>query len=155
MINIVLVEPRIPHNTGAIGRLCVNLGATLHLVRPLGFSIEDRDLKRAGLDYWPQLDLKVWDDLESFLAHHPIGEHTHLATTKTDRPYWEARFAPGDYLLFGSETAGLDATLLDRHTDRCITIPMSAQGRSLNLAISVGIVAYEAVRQNSELKEMR
>jgi tRNA (cytidine/uridine-2'-O-)-methyltransferase len=150
MVNIVLVEPQIPHNTGAIGRLCVNMGATLHLVRPLGFSIADRDLKRAGLDYWPQLDLKVWDDLDQFLLEHPITDRVHLATTKTDRPYWEATFAPGDYVLFGSETAGLDEALLQAHADRCITIPMTAQGRSLNLAISAGIVAYEAVRQNAE-----
>jgi tRNA (cytidine/uridine-2'-O-)-methyltransferase len=148
MFNIVLVHPQIPQNTGNIGRLCVNLDATLHLVKPLGFDISDKAVKRAGLDYWSQLDLKVWDSLDEFLQAHPVNAHTHLATTKTDRLYFEARYAPGDYILFGSETKGLDETLLRTHANRCITIPMSPKGRSLNLAVSVGVVAYEALRQN-------
>ncbi len=150
MINIVLVEPQIPPNTGTIGRLCVNLGATLHLVKPLGFDIDDKAVKRAGLDYWSQLDLVVWESFADFLATHPIDDRTHLATTKTDRLYWDADFQRGDYLLFGSETRGLDERVLLEHPDRCLTIPMGSGGRSLNLGVSVGLVAYEALRQNYE-----
>jgi len=150
VLNIVLVEPQIPPNTGTIGRLCVNLGATLHLVKPLGFDIDDKAVKRAGLDYWAQLDLVVWESFADFLEAHPIDSHTHLATTKTDRLYWEAEFEKGDYLLFGSETRGLDERLLLEHPDRCLTIPMGEGGRSLNLGVSVGLVAYEALRQNYE-----
>ncbi len=150
MINIVLVEPQIPPNTGTIGRLCVNLGATLHLVKPLGFDIDDKAVKRAGLDYWSQLDLVVWESFADFLATHPIDDRTHLATTKTDRLYWDADFERGDYLLFGSETCGLDERVLLEHPDRCLTIPMGSGGRSLNLGVSVGLVAYEALRQNYE-----
>ncbi len=148
MLNIVLVEPQIPPNTGTIGRLCVNLGATLHLVKPLGFDIDDKAVKRAGLDYWSQLDLVVWESFADFLAAHPIDDRTHLATTKTDRLYWDADFQRGDYLLFGSETRGLDERVLLEHPDRCLTIPMGSGGRSLNLGVSVGLVAYEALRQN-------
>jgi len=147
MLNIVLVEPQIPPNTGNIGRLCVNIGARLHLVGPLGFSIDDRSLRRAGLDYWAQLNVVTWESLEEFLSAHPVGEHTHLATTKTDRIYWDATYHDENYLLFGSETKGLDAKLLETHPDRCITIPMTDNGRSLNLSVAVGIVAYEALRQ--------
>ncbi len=150
MFNIVLVEPQIPPNTGTIGRLCVNLGATLHLVKPLGFDIDDKAVKRAGLDYWAQLDLVVWESFSDFLEAHPVDAHSHLATTKTDRLYWEAKFEKGDYLLFGSETRGLDERLLLDHPGRCLTIPMGAGGRSLNLGVSVGLVAYEALRQNYE-----
>jgi tRNA (cytidine/uridine-2'-O-)-methyltransferase len=148
MFNIVLVHPQIPPNTGTIGRLCVNLGATLHLIRPLGFDIDDKAVKRAGLDYWHKLDLLVWDSLEDFLRVHPIDAHSHLATTKTDKLYFEARFERGDYIFFGSETKGIDEHLLLEHPDRCITIPMGGEGRSLNLGVSVGIVTYEALRQN-------
>jgi tRNA (cytidine/uridine-2'-O-)-methyltransferase len=150
MFHIVLVEPQIPPNTGTIGRICVNLGATLHLVRPLGFDIDDKAVKRAGLDYWHKLDLVVWDSFEAFLEAHPVGEHTHLATTKTDRIYFDATYRKGDYLLFGSETKGIDERVLLAHPDRCITIPMGSEGRSLNLGVSVGIVTYEALRQNYE-----
>jgi tRNA (cytidine/uridine-2'-O-)-methyltransferase len=148
MFNIVLVEPQIPPNTGTIGRLCVNLGATLHLIKPLGFDIDDKAVSRAGLDYWKELDLHVWESLEEFLVAHPIDHHTHLATTKTDRLYFDATFDRGDYILFGSETKGIREDLLMDHKDRCITIPMGEKGRSLNLGISVGIVTYEALRQN-------
>lgn len=149
MLNIVLVEPQIPPNTGTIGRLCVNLGATLHLVKPLGFDIDDKTVKRAGLDYWHLVDLVVWESFDDFLDAHPIEEHTHLATTKTDRLYWDVDFLRGDYLLFGSETKGLDERVLLAHPDRCMTIPMGAAGgRSLNLGVSVGIIAYEALRKN-------
>ncbi len=148
MFNIVLVEPQIPQNTGTIGRLCVNLGATLHLIKPLGFDIDDKAVKRAGLDYWKQLDLVVWETFADFLAAHPIDAHTHMATTKTDNLYFDANFQKGDYILFGSETKGIDERVLLEHPDRCITIPMGGKGRSLNLGVSVGIVTYEALRQN-------
>jgi len=148
MFNIVLVNPQIPPNTGTIGRLCVNLNATLHLIKPLGFDIDDKAVKRAGLDYWDKLDLIVWDDFETFLISHPIDNHTHLATTKTDRVYFDANFDRGDYILFGSETKGIDERVLLANPSRCITIPMGGDGRSLNLGISVGIVTYEALRQN-------
>lgn len=148
MFNIVLVEPDIPQNTGTIGRLCVNIGATLHLIKPLGFDIDDKAVKRAGLDYWKDLDLMVWDSLDEFLDIHPITSNTHMATTKTDRIYWDAEYKKGDFILFGSETRGIDERLLLRHSDRCITIPMGNGGRSLNLGVSVGVVAYEALRQD-------
>ena len=148
MFNIVLVNPQIPPNTGTIGRLCVNLDATLHLIKPLGFDIDDKAVKRAGLDYWDKLDLFVWEDLDSFLAEHPIDNNTHLATTKTDKIYFNASFNRGDYILFGSETKGIDERVLLDNPDRCITIPMGEAGRSLNLGVSVGVVTYEALRQN-------
>ncbi|ADV45859.1 tRNA (cytidine(34)-2'-O)-methyltransferase [Nitratifractor salsuginis] len=156
MFNIVLVHPKIPPNTGNIARLCVNLGAKLHLIEPLGFDISEKAVRRAGLDYWKDLDLTVWESIEAFLAEHPIDGHCHLATTKTERLYWEAEYHPGDWLIFGSETEGLPAELLQSRPDRCITIPMSPAGRSINLSVAVGIVAYEALRQSaSRLGELR
>jgi len=148
VFNIVLVEPQIPPNTGTIGRLCVNLGATLHLVKPLGFDIDDKAVTRAGLDYWKELDLIVWESFDEFLEAHPIDKRTHLATTKTDKLYFQAQFQKGDYILFGSETKGLREDILLDNAEQCITIPMGAKGRSLNLSISVGVVTYEALRQN-------
>ncbi|MEY3090013.1 MAG: hypothetical protein RL113_329 [Pseudomonadota bacterium] len=150
MFNVVLVEPQIPQNTGTIGRLCVNLGATLHLVKPLGFDIDDKAVKRAGLDYWKHLDLVVWESFDDFLKVHPIGEQSFMATTKTDNLYFNASFQKGDYILFGSETKGIDEKVLLAHPDRCITIPMGGAGRSLNLGVSVGVVIYDALRQNYE-----
>ncbi len=148
MFNIVLVEPQIPPNTGTIGRLCVNLGATLHLVKPLGFDIDDKAVKRAGLDYWKDLNLVVWESFNAFLAEHPISEHSYMATTKTDNLYFDAQFKKDDYILFGSETKGIDEKVLLAHPEQCITIPMGGKGRSLNLGVSVGIVIYDALRQN-------
>jgi len=150
MFNIVLVEPQIPQNTGTIGRLCVNLGATLHLIKPLGFDIDDKAVKRAGLDYWRVLDLVIWESFDDFLKAHPINEHTYMATTKTDNLYFNAPFKKGDYILFGSETKGIDERILLKYPQQCITIPMGPQGRSLNLGVSVGVVLYDAVRQNYE-----
>jgi len=147
MFNIVLVEPQIPPNTGSIGRMCVNLDATLHLIEPLGFDISESAVKRAGLDYWSELDLKVWKSLDEFLANNPI-EKMYFATTKTDNLYWDADFKIGDYLVFGSETKGIAEWLLKENLDKTITIPMGKRGRSLNLATSVGIITYEALRQN-------
>lgn len=148
MFNIVLVEPQIPPNTGTIGRLCVNLGASLHLIKPLGFNIDDKAVKRAGLDYWNKLDLKVWESFEEFLEVHPIDENSHLATTKTDNIYFEATYKKDDFLIFGSETKGIDEKVLKENPSRCVTIPMGGEGRSLNLGVSVGIVTYEALKQN-------
>ncbi len=147
MFNVVLVHPQIPPNTGNIGRLCVNTGATLHLIEPLGFSIDDKALRRAGLDYWLKLDLVVWESLEKFIESVDM-KRCFLATTKSQKPYFEAKFQPGDYLLFGSETSGLPTELLQKYKEQTITIPMTKEGRSLNLAVSAGIVLYEAIRQN-------
>ena len=148
MFNIVLVEPQIPPNTGTIGRLCVNIDATLHLIEPLGFDIDDKAVKRAGLDYWKELDLIVWESFDAFLAKHPIGQNTYMATTKTDNLYFNSPFKKDDYILFGSETKGIDEKVLLAHPKQCITIPMGSKGRSLNLGVSVGVVIYDALRQN-------
>lgn len=148
MFNVVLVEPQIPQNTGTIGRLCVNLGATLHLIKPLGFDIDDKAVKRAGLDYWKRLDLVVWESFEEYLKAYPIGKNSYMATTKTDNLYFNAPFKKGDHILFGPETRGIDEKLLLNNPNQCITIPMGGEGRSLNLGISVGIVVYDALRQN-------
>ncbi len=150
MFNIVLVEPQIPQNTGTIGRLCVNLGATLHLIKPLGFDIDDKAVKRAGLDYWKHLDLIVWESFEAYLQVHPIEARSFMCTTKTDNLYFNAPFKKGDHILFGSETRGIDECVLLEHASQCITIPMGPKGRSLNLGVSVGVVLYDAVRQNYE-----
>ena len=149
MFNIVLVNPQIPHNTGAIGRLCVNAGATLHLIKPLGFDISEKAVKRAGLDYWDKLDLVVWENLDDFLREVDI-KRCFFATTKSKTPYFKKEYQKGDYLIFGSETRGLPEDLLRENLERAVTIPMTKEGRSLNLAISVGIVTYEAIRQNFE-----
>ncbi|MBW6487619.1 tRNA (cytidine(34)-2'-O)-methyltransferase [Sulfurimonas sp.] len=148
MFNLVLVNPQIPNNTGAIGRLCVNAGASLHLIKPIAFDIDEKAVRRAGLDYWHKLDLHVWESLDDFFANNNIGNNSHFATTKTDRPYFEAEFKDGDYIFFGSETAGIPEDILDRYKEKNITIPMTKEGRSLNLAISTGIVLYEAIKQN-------
>ena len=146
VFNIVLVEPEIPPNTGNVGRLCLATKSTLHLVKPLGFSLDDRQLKRAGLDYWDDVDLKVWDSLDALLAaQDPEGRHFFL-TTKTKRGYWEVKFQSGDFLIFGRETKGLPENLLRENQASCITIPMYGT-RSLNLATAVAIVLFEAVRQ--------
>ena len=147
MFNVVLINPQIPHNTGAIGRLCVNAGATLHLIKPLGFDISEKAVKRAGLDYWNKLDLKVWENIDKFFEKNDINK-MHFATTKTNKPYFKAKFKKGDFIVFGSETKGIDENILNKHKDRCITIPMTKEGRSLNLAISTGIILYDAIRQN-------
>ena len=147
MFNVVLINPQIPHNTGAIGRLCVNAGATLHLIKPLGFDISEKAIKRAGLDYWNKLDLKVWENIDEFFAKNDINK-MHFATTKTNKPYFKAKFKKGDFIVFGSETKGIDEKILNKFKEKCITIPMTKEGRSLNLAISAGIILYDAIRQN-------
>lgn len=148
MFNIVLVTPQIPNNTGTIGRLCVNTGSTLHLIKPLGFDIDEKAVRRAGLDYWHKIDLHVWENMEEFLEAHPNKGRFFFATTKTERPYFEIPFEEGDYLFFGSETSGLPAEILDAYPEQTMTIPMTKEGRSLNLAISSGIILYEAIKQN-------
>ena len=147
--NIVLVEPEIPPNTGSIARLCGATSCTLHLVHPLGFSTDDRYLKRAGLDYWQYVDIIHWDNLDLFLADQD-ERRLYFFTTKTTRPYTAAPYRSGDFLIFGKETKGLSPDVLDLYGDRCYTVPMNnPRIRSLNLAMTVGIVLYEAIRQQS------
>ncbi len=148
MLNIVLVHPQIPNNTGAIGRLCVNTGTSLHLIKPIGFDIDEKAVRRAGLDYWEKIDLHVWENLDEFFEANPKAKNGHFATTKTDKPYFEAEFQEEGFIFFGSETKGIPSEVLDAYSDQCITIPMTKDGRSLNLAISTGIVLYEAIKQN-------
>jgi len=156
MLHIVLTHPEIPHNTGAAGRLCLATNTRLHLIKPLGFSLDDRQVKRVGLDYWKDVDLQVWeswDDFESFISNEQKKENppkVHFLTTKTDKPHWSTSFSDGDYLIFGSETKGIPESLLAKYSDSLLTIPMVPNStRSLNLSTSVGIVLYEAVRQIS------
>ena len=146
MIHVVLIEPEIPPNTGNIARLCVAAGARLHLVGPLGFSIDDRAVRRAGMDYWQSLDLRTWRSWEELRDGNPEGRFFFLSS-KVDRPYWDASFKDGDFLVFGRETKGLPASLLADHAATSLTIPMSDGTRSLNLATAVGIVLYEGLRQ--------
>jgi tRNA (cytidine/uridine-2'-O-)-methyltransferase len=148
MFNIVLVNPQIPNNTGAIGRLCVNTASSLHLIKPIGFDIDEKAVRRAGLDYWDKIDLHVWESIDDFMDAHPLRERFFFATTKTDRPYFEMEFQEGDYLFFGSETAGIPSGILEVYPNQTMTIPMTKEGRSLNLAISSGIILYEAIKQN-------
>ncbi len=147
MFHIVLVEPEIPQNTGNIARTCAATGSVLHLVKPLGFSVSDRQLKRAGLDYWDLLDIRYYENLAHFFAENPNGEYWYLST-KAPRAYTEAQFADGCYLLFGKETKGLPEDLLTAHPERCLRIPMREGARSLNLSNSVAVVTFEALRQD-------
>jgi len=146
MFNVVLVEPEIPPNTGNIGRLCLATRSKLHLVKPLGFSLDDRELLRAGLDYWDEVRLQLWDSFEELLRAQPSETRYFFLTTKTKRPYYEVRFRQDDFLVFGRETKGLPEDLLIGNLENCITIPMHGT-RSLNLATAVAIVLFEAVRQ--------
>lgn len=149
--HIVLVEPEIPPNTGSIARLCGATNSVLHLIHPLGFSTEDKHLKRAGLDYWKFVNIRHWDSLEAFLEAQEENRLFFL-TTKTRRSYIEASFRPGDFLVFGKETKGLPAELLELYKDRCFTLPMANSNiRSLNLAMTAGIVLYEALRQQEKI----
>jgi len=148
LFNLVLVNPQIPNNTGAIGRLCVNAGVSLHLIKPIGFDIDEKAVRRAGLDYWDKLDLHVWESIDEFFEKNNISDNAHFATTKTKQPYFDAKFKKGDFIFFGSETAGIPEEILNKYKQQNITIPMTKDGRSLNLAISTGIVLYDAIRQN-------
>ncbi|TXE78925.1 tRNA (cytidine(34)-2'-O)-methyltransferase [Campylobacter peloridis] len=148
MFHIVLVEPRIPQNTGSIGRMCFNAGFTLHIVNPL-FSIDEKAVKRAGLDYWKKLNPLLWDSLDEFLVkNEKFKDRFFFATTKTKQTYFDVSYKQGDFLFFGSESFGLPLELMQQKWENAITIPMKDCGRSLNLATSVGIVSYEALRQN-------
>jgi tRNA (cytidine/uridine-2'-O-)-methyltransferase len=146
MFNVVLVEPEIPPNTGNIGRLCLATGSTLHLVKPLGFAIDDRTLKRAGLDYWKEVNVQLWDSFEELQEARGSDSRFFFLTTKSDRAYCDVQFQPGDFLVFGRETRGLPEDLLANHRAELLTIPMQGT-RSLNLATAVAIVVFEAVRQ--------
>jgi tRNA (cytidine/uridine-2'-O-)-methyltransferase len=146
-LHIVLVEPEIPQNTGNIGRTCVGLGATLHLVGKLGFSLADKDLKRAGLDYWPQLKLEVHKDWEAFVKAVPSQAELIYFSTHGSTPLWEKKFSYPCYLVFGSESRGFPPSFYKDHKDRLIRIPVNQQIRSLNLSTAVGIAAFEALRQ--------
>jgi tRNA (cytidine/uridine-2'-O-)-methyltransferase len=146
MFNIVLVEPEIPPNTGNIGRLCLATCSALHLIKPLGFSIDHRELKRAGLDYWKEVNVRLWDSLDDLRQSLASDARFFFLTTKSDRAFWDVAFQPGDFLVFGRETKGLPETLLAAHPEELLTIPMRGT-RSLNLATAVGIVLFEAMRQ--------
>lgn len=148
MFNIVLVTPQIPGNTGTIGRVCVATNSTLHLIKPLGFNIDDKSVKRAGLDYWSDLKLKVWESLDEFLSANPINERHFFATTKAEKNYFEMEFKKGDFLYFGREDGGLPMELMEKKWQNSMKIPMSTKTRSINLGISVGIILYEAIKQN-------
>ena len=147
--NIVLVEPEIPPNTGNIARLCAATYSALHVVGVTGFRMDDRTLKRAGLDYWNEVSLHRYIDLDELYRKHPSARFVYL-TTKVERPYIDWDFADGDFIVFGPETRGLSMDVLEANKDTCLTIPMPNRNvRSLNLATSVGIVLYEAIRQTS------
>ncbi len=146
MINIVLHEPEIPANTGNIGRSCVATGSVLHLIRPLGFSISDKMLKRAGLDYWDKLDVRLYEDFSDFLEKNP-GARIYMATTKAKHTYADVHYEDGDYIMFGKETAGIPEEILLDYPESSVRIPMVPENRSLNLSNAVSIILYEALRQ--------
>lgn len=148
MINIVLLEPEIPANTGNIGRTCVAAGARLHLIEPMGFQINEKQVRRAGLDYWEQLDYTVYDSYADFLKKNP-GAKIYMATTKARHVYTEVEYEDGCYIMFGKESAGIPESILVEHEDTTLRIPMQGDIRSLNLGNSVAIVLYEALRQHN------
>ena len=148
MLNVVLHEPEIPQNCGNIARTCAATGARLHLIRPLGFDISEKAVRRAGLDYWHLVDVRVYDNLEDFFSKNDVGQLWCLST-KAPRCYTEAEFSDGCYLLFGKETKGLPEDFLEEHRQCCIRLPMRQEARSLNLSNSVAITVYEALRQLS------
>ena len=147
MLNIVLHEPEIPANTGNIGRTCVAAGARLHLIGPLGFSLSEKALKRAGMDYWKDLDVTVYIDYKDFLEKNP-GAKIYMATTKAEKVYTEVSYEPDCYIMFGKESAGIPEEILVENWENCVRIPMMEKIRSLNLGNSAAIVLYEALRQN-------
>lgn len=147
MLNIVLYEPEIPANTGNIGRTCVATGTRLHLIEPLGFKLSEKALKRAGMDYWNDLDVTTYIDYADFLEKNP-GAKIYMATTKAKKVYTEAAYEPDCYIMFGKESAGIPEEILVQHKEDCIRIPMIGDIRSLNLGNSAAIILYEALRQN-------
>ena len=146
MFNIVLVEPEIPQNTGNIARTCAATGAKLHIVKPMGFEIDDKKLKRAGLDYWHLLGIKYYENIDEFFEKNKGGKF-YFSTTKARHTYADVKFSDGDFILFGKETKGLPEQLLHDNKETCIRIPMISEARSLNLSNAVAIVVYEALRQ--------
>ena len=149
MFNIVLLEPRIPGNVGTIGRLAFAMNCKLHLIKPYGFGeITEKEVRRAGLDYWSELEVFEYENIEDFWLKNPFNNRHFFATTKTEQVYFDAKFEVGDFLYFGREDAGLPEDLLVKNEKGCITIPMTNEARSLNIANSVSIIAYEALRQN-------
>lgn len=148
MLNIVLVEPEIPQNCGNIARTCAAIGARLHLIRPLGFDISEKAVRRAGLDYWHLVQVCDYENLEDFFARNDVKQ-MYCLSTKAPRCYTEARYDDGCYLFFGKETKGLPEAFLSAHYDECVRIPMRTEARSLNLSNAVAITAYEALRQLS------
>lgn len=147
MMNIVLLEPEIPANTGNIGRTCVAAGARLHLIEPLGFKLDEKSLRRAGMDYWKDLDVTTYINYEDFLERNPCAD-IYMATTKAQKNYTDVTYEEDCYIMFGKESAGIPEELLVRNRNNCIRIPMAGGIRSLNLGNSVAIVLYEALRQN-------
>ena len=147
MLNIVLHEPEIPANTGNIGRTCVATNTRLHLIEPLGFRLNEKALKRAGMDYWADLDVRTYINFEDFLEKNP-GAKIYMATTKAPKVYTEVQYEPDCYIMFGKESAGIPEEILMEHKENCVRIPMINDIRSLNLSNSVAIVLYEALRQN-------
>ena len=149
-INIVLHEPEIPQNTGNIARTCAATGASLHLLRPMGFEVDDKKLKRAGLDYWDKLDITYYDGLEDFFSKHPDAkENIYYFSTKAPRAYTEVEYRDEVYIMFGKESRGLPEELLHANPDKCVRIPMLNELRSLNLSNSVAIAVYEILRQKN------
>lgn len=146
-MNVVLFEPEMPSNTGNIGRTCVATDTRLHLIEPLGFKLNEKAIKRAGLDYWDQLDVTVYSDYQDFLSRNP-GAKIYMATTKAPNVYTEVSYEPNCFIMFGKESAGIPEEILVDNQDTCVRIPMWGDIRSLNLANSVSIVLYEALRQN-------
>ena len=148
MLNVVLVEPEIPQNCGNIARTCAATGSRLHLVRPLGFDISEKAVRRAGLDYWHLVEVADYESLDDLFRRHPeAAREAWLTTTKAPRPYTKARFTAESWLFFGKETAGLPQWLRERYPERCVRLPMISEARSLNLANTVATVTYEALRQ--------
>lgn len=147
MINIVLHEPEIPANTGNIGRSCVAAGARLHLIEPLGFKLTEKEVKRAGLDYWDKLDVRCYESFEDFMEKNPKAR-VYMATTKAKHVYTQVSYEPDCFIMFGKESAGIPEEILVKHPDTCIRIPMIGDIRSLNLSNAVAVVLYEALRQN-------
>lgn len=146
-MNIVLLEPEIPHNAGAIGRTCAVTGSRLHLIKPLGFSVEEKHLRRTGLDYWHELDVSYYENFDDFKDKNP-GATLYMATTKAKKSYDEFDYDPESFFVFGKESAGIPEEILLDYRDTAIRIPMKSEMRSLNLSVAAGIVLYEALRQN-------
>ena len=153
-MNIVLLNPEIPYNTGNIGRSCVLTGTVLHLIQPLGFSLDEKQIKRAGLDYWKDVKVELWNSLDELIEKHKDSKF-YFATTKTKQKYTDVNYDINDFVVFGPESKGVPEEILKKNNETCITIPMLPIGRSLNLSNSAAIILYEALRQNDfKMKEM-